>query len=194
MKNESQIRILLLQRLLCAQTDEEHTVSVSDILQFWASHGIQASRKSVYSDIQLLIDQGMDIICIKSTQNRYFIGQRLFELPELKLLVDTKIYELLYNLGVTANYTGFFHMAYAVSLCLEQPDRLLLVTKWLYPEVAKQYGTNWKAVEWNIRTASCIIWRKGRPLLEELAHRRLEKKPRNTQMLSILVYSLNTGP
>lgn len=30
----------------------------------------------------------MDIVCVKSTQNRYFVGERLFELPELKLLVD----------------------------------------------------------------------------------------------------------
>lgn len=106
----------------------------------------------------------------------------------------TDIYDLLYRLGANANYIGFFHMAYAVWLCVEQPDRLLLVTKWLYPEVAKQYGTNWKAVERNIRTVSCIIWRKNRPLLEELAHRRLEQKPRNTQMLAILLSSLDTGP
>ena len=107
---------------------------------------------------------------------------------------ETKVYDLLYRLGATANYTGFFHMAYAVWLCVEQPDRLLLVTKWLYPEVAKQYRTNWKAVERNIRTVSCIIWREGRPLLEELAHRHLEQKPRNAQMLAILVSSLDTGP
>ena len=106
----------------------------------------------------------------------------------------TDIYDLLYRLGATANYTGFFHTAYAISLCVEQPDRLLLVTKWLYPEVAKQYRTNWKAVERNIRTVSCIIWREGRPLLEELAHRHLEQKPRNTQMLAILVSSLDTRP
>lgn len=105
----------------------------------------------------------------------------------------TDIYDLLYRLGATANYTGFFHTAYAVSLCVEQPDRLLLVTKWLYPEVAKQYRTNWKAVERNIRTVSCIIWREGRPLLEELAHRHLEQKPRNAQILAILVSSLDTG-
>lgn len=104
----------------------------------------------------------------------------------------TAVYDLLYQLGVTANYTGFFHTAYAVSLCMEQPDRLLLVTKWLYPEVAKQYKTNWKAVERNIRTVSCIIWREGRPLLEELAHRHLEQKPRNAQMLAILASSLDT--
>ena len=62
MKNEAQIRILLLQQYLCTLTDEEHAASVSDILQFWESHGIQAGRKSVYGDIQILIDQGVDIV------------------------------------------------------------------------------------------------------------------------------------
>ena len=108
--------------------------------------------------------------------------------------MQTKVWDLLYQLGVTANYIGFFHTAYAVSLCVGQPDRLLLVTKWLYPEVAKRYGTNWKAVERNIRTVSCIIWQEGRPLLEELAHRHLEQKPRNAQLLAILASSLDTGP
>ncbi|MEY8230018.1 sporulation initiation factor Spo0A C-terminal domain-containing protein [Oscillospiraceae bacterium 50-16] len=104
-----------------------------------------------------------------------------------------EVYDLLYQLGVTANYTGFFHTAYAVLLCVDQPDRLLLVTKSLYPEVARQYCTNWKAVERNIRTVNCIIWREKRPLLEELAHRHLDQKPRNAQLLSILTCSLNAG-
>lgn len=105
----------------------------------------------------------------------------------------TDIYDLLYRLGVTANYTGFFHTAYAVSLCVEQPDKLLLVTKWLYPEVAKQYQTKWKAVERNIRTVGGIIWRENRLLLEALARHPLEQKPRSAQLLAILAASLN-GP
>ena len=103
------------------------------------------------------------------------------------------IYDLLYRLGMAANYRGFFHTAYAVSLCAEQPDRLLLVTKWLYPEVARQYQTNWKTVERNIRTAGNVIWRENRPLLEQLARRPLQEKPRNTQLLAILAASLG-GP
>ena len=88
MKNESQYGLLLLRQYLYQQTDEQHPASVTDILAFWQQHGIQAGRKSVYADIELLQNAGMDIVCIKSSQNRYFIGQRLFELPELKLLVD----------------------------------------------------------------------------------------------------------
>lgn len=105
----------------------------------------------------------------------------------------TEIYDLLYSLGVTANYTGFFHTACAVALCVEQPDRLLVVTKWLYPEVAKQYQTKWKAVERNIRTVGGIIWQENRSLLEHLARRPLAVKPRNAQLLAILAASLD-GP
>ena len=85
---ESQHRILLLLKFLMEQTDEAHSITVADILRFWASRGIHANRKNVYSDIKLLMDFGVDIICVHSMQNRYFIGSRLLELPELKLLVD----------------------------------------------------------------------------------------------------------
>ena len=87
-KNESQYGLLLLQRYLYEHTDDQHPASVADILAFWQEHGIQAGRKSVYSAIEVLQSSGMDIVCVKSTQNRYFVGERLFELPELKLLVD----------------------------------------------------------------------------------------------------------
>ena len=88
MKNEAQYGLLLLQRYLYEQTDEQHPASVADILAFWRENGIQAGRKSVYADIEILQNSGMDIVCVKSTQNRYFVGERLFELPELKLLAD----------------------------------------------------------------------------------------------------------
>ena len=49
MKNESQYGLLLLQRYLYEHTDDQHPVSVTDILTFWQQHGIQAGRKSVYT-------------------------------------------------------------------------------------------------------------------------------------------------
>ena len=88
MKNEAQVRLLVLLQYLYKETDEKHPVSAQNILKHWESRGITASRKSVYKDITLLADFGIDIVCVKSTQNLYFIGSRLFELPELKLLVN----------------------------------------------------------------------------------------------------------
>ena len=88
MKNETQMRAFSLLDYLYHASDEKHPVSVQDILKHWKSRGIDASRKSVYHDIDLLVKLGIDVVCVKSTQNLYFIGSRLFELPELKLLVD----------------------------------------------------------------------------------------------------------
>ena len=78
MKNESQYGLLLLQRYLYEHTDDQHPASVADILAFWQEHGIQAGRKSVYSAIEVLQSSGMDIVCVKSTQNRYFVGERIY--------------------------------------------------------------------------------------------------------------------
>ena len=89
MKNETQMRTFSLLDYLYHASDEKHPVSVQDILKHWKSRGIDASRKSVYHDIDLLVKLGIDVVCVKSTQNLYFIGSRLFELPELKLLVDS---------------------------------------------------------------------------------------------------------
>jgi len=39
-------------------------------------------------DIDVLIETGVDVVCNKGRANQYFIGERHFETPELKLLID----------------------------------------------------------------------------------------------------------
>ena len=101
------------------------------------------------------------------------------------------IYDILYRLGVTANYAGFFHTSYAVCLAVKQPERLLMVTKWLYPDVARKYDTKWVCVERNIRTVAAVAWKRNRPLLEELAHGPLPRRPTASQFLAILTAHLS---
>ena len=103
------------------------------------------------------------------------------------------VYELLFRLGVTSNLKGFLHTAYAVLLCTVQEDRLLLVTKWLYPDIAKKYSTNWRAVERNIRTASATAWRRNLPLLERLAHRTLDRPLRPAEFIGLLLRTALNG-
>lgn len=105
----------------------------------------------------------------------------------------SKIYTLLYQLGLTANYTGFFYTSYAVYLAAQQPERLLLVTKWLYPEVAKHCATTWKCVERNIRTAVDVVWGSNPELLEALARHPLSKKPKVSEFISILALHFSHG-
>ena len=98
----------------------------------------------------------------------------------------SQVYDLLYRLGITANYMGFFHTARAVYLSAQQPEKLLFVTKWLYPEVAKCYQISWLCVERNIRTASGLAWTQNRTMLEQLSHQALPVKPSASRFIAIL--------
>ena len=98
------------------------------------------------------------------------------------------IQHLLYSLGITEQYTGFFQTVYAVQLSIGDIDRLQLVTKLIYPDVAGRYGTTWTAVERNIRTIISIAWDTDPLLLSELAGFPLRRKPTNTNFLAILTY------
>lgn len=70
------------------KTDEEHPMTVNDLIDELDRFGISAERKSVYSDVELLKTFGVDIVCDKTRTNNYYVASRDFELPELKLLVD----------------------------------------------------------------------------------------------------------
>ena len=99
-----------------------------------------------------------------------------------------EVYELLMRFGVGRKYQGFDQCAHAVYLSAEQPERLTLVTKWLYPDVAKQFGVSWTVIERNLRTVSRIAWENNRPLLEQLAGRVLSAIPTSTEFVKILAY------
>ena len=105
----------------------------------------------------------------------------------------TAVYSVLQQLGITANYTGFFHASYSVLLAMENPQRLLLITKWLYPEVARRYHTTSGAVERNIRTIIQRAWQLHRETLEQIAGCSLPTKPTVAQFISILSTHLQTG-
>lgn len=88
MQKQNSIRVLELLKYLYLRTDEEHPATIADMLDYLKGKGIHAVRQTVYGDLQNLITTGVDVVVIKSTQNQYFIGARLFEYPELKMLTD----------------------------------------------------------------------------------------------------------
>ena len=88
MHSGTQCRQIYILRYLWQNTDDEHQATRNDIIQYLSSIGIQANSKTVGSDIDDLSEMGFDIVCVKSTQSRYFLASRIFELPEIKLLID----------------------------------------------------------------------------------------------------------
>lgn len=97
---------------------------------------------------------------------------------------------LLRRLGVTANYKGYTYTAYALALCAEQPELLVLVTKNLYPAVAKHYQTTWQAVERNIRTVVAVAWARNPALLGQMSDGLLAERPHCARFLAIAAEGL----
>ena len=86
---ETKPRILYLQKILMERTDEENPLSTTQLINILNDeYGISAHRTTVTKDIAALQEFGMDIVTIHSTQSKYFVASRKFELPELKLLID----------------------------------------------------------------------------------------------------------
>ncbi len=86
---EAKPRILYLQKILLERTDEEHPLSTTQLIDILNNeYGISAHRTTIAKDIAALEEFGLDIVIIHSTQSKYFVGSRKFELPELKLLID----------------------------------------------------------------------------------------------------------
>jgi len=84
-------KILLIKSLLYEKTDENHGVSIEDIINYLENeHFITAERKSVKEDIDTLCDLGDDICSYNvGSKKYYYIASRTFELAELKLLTDS---------------------------------------------------------------------------------------------------------
>lgn len=65
-KSEKQkLKLLYIMQCLMEKTDEEHSVTTQEIIDYLALQGIMRNRKSIYTDIDLLIDYGMDIVKIR---------------------------------------------------------------------------------------------------------------------------------
>ncbi len=88
--SNQKLKLLYLQKIFYDLTDEDNQLSISELIAQLASCGIEVGRKTLYEDIELLRTFGMDLIKDQTNHNTtYYLGVRDFELPELKLLVDS---------------------------------------------------------------------------------------------------------
>ncbi|MCM1126540.1 MAG: WYL domain-containing protein [Lachnospiraceae bacterium] len=83
------LKLLYLLKIFQEKTDENHCLSAQELITELAAYGISAERKSIYDDIECLVQIGCDIVNLKARKGGgYYLASREFELPELKLLVD----------------------------------------------------------------------------------------------------------
>jgi predicted DNA-binding transcriptional regulator YafY len=88
--NNQKLKIVYLMKIFLEKTDETHSITMPEIISELERYGVSAERKSIYSDIENLRLYGMDIIGEQRERTYYYhVGNRQFELAELKLLVDS---------------------------------------------------------------------------------------------------------
>ncbi len=86
---ETKPRILYLLKVLQEHTDEEHPLTTNQIIEILEKeYGISTYRTTISKDVAALQQFGIDVVSVRSTQTNYFIGNRKFELAELKILID----------------------------------------------------------------------------------------------------------
>ena len=89
MESDGKMRMLRILELLRNETDERHPISTAEIERTLKDRwGLDTYRITIQKDIAALCAAGYEIETIRSTQNKYYLSGRLFELPELKLLID----------------------------------------------------------------------------------------------------------
>ncbi|MDD6812408.1 MAG: WYL domain-containing protein [Lachnospiraceae bacterium] len=87
--SNQKLKLLYILKILSEQTDEQHYMSAQQLIEELAKYDVKAERKSIYDDMNQLMDFGYDIVLVKSRVNGgYYLASREFELAELKLLVE----------------------------------------------------------------------------------------------------------
>ena len=85
---KSKIKILLLLRMLQEETDAEHGLTMTQIIERLAEYGVDAERKSIYTDIKTLREFDVNVVTYQRNPVEYAIERRDFTLGELMLIVD----------------------------------------------------------------------------------------------------------
>ncbi len=84
------LKLYYLYKILHDKTDDNHKLTMPEIRERLEGYGITADRKSLYDDVDALRTLGFDVIGEKDGRNyNYYMGDKEFEIAELKLLVDS---------------------------------------------------------------------------------------------------------
>lgn len=79
----------------------------------------------------------------------------------LKLDLESEITSLLHEIGIPAHIKGYMYLRTAILETYLNVDFLGQITKVLYPEIARKYGTTSSRVERAIRHAIEVAWNRG---------------------------------
>ena len=88
MERDKKLRPLKIWDILRRETDEDNPMGTETLRNRLAECGYPCTRKTIYSDITLLNENGYEIMCTRKISNEYYVSDRSFDIPELQILMD----------------------------------------------------------------------------------------------------------
>ncbi len=76
--------------------------------------------------------------------------------------LDEKISNIFITVGIPAHIKGYQYLRDGIKLVVENSQKINSITKCLYPEIAKRFGTTSSKVERAIRHAIEVAWNRGK--------------------------------
>ena len=88
--SNQKLKLSYLTKIMLSKTDEDHSLTMPQIMQELEKYGVTAERKSIYADFNDMTDKlGIDIVKEQIGRETYYhVASREFELAEVKLLID----------------------------------------------------------------------------------------------------------
>ncbi len=84
----NKIRLLRLWEILKKETDEDHPMGTTTLINRLNGEGMKCNRATLYGDIALLNKFGYEILCNRAISNEYYVVNRDFDIPEIQILID----------------------------------------------------------------------------------------------------------
>ncbi len=184
-KSGQKIKLLYIMNILLNETDEAHPLNSNDIIARLEELGIDAERKSVYSDISTLLEYGLDIEKSEEYKGGYYIASKNFELAELKLLVDAisssrfisekKAKELVDRVAALGNVHDAMELSRQVVVANRnkgRSDKVFYAIDTIYRCIDNNHKISFKYFNWNAKkekeykydgeavtvSPACLLW------------------------------------
>ena len=157
------MKILYLMEALYTKTDEEHPMSIKDMISYIEDCGIHVERKTIYDDIEVLKLFGMDIVNRREKPAGFYLASREFELAELKILVDAvqssrfitnrKSRELIQKLGnLTSTYKArqLQRQVYVGGRVKTMNESIYYNVDTIHQAISQDHQINFQYYEWSL--------------------------------------------
>lgn len=159
------LKLMYLMDKFMKDTDDEHGITIADMIAYLEANDIRAERKSLYDDVETLRSYGMDIVMEKKDKKAYYkLVSRNFELAELKLLVDSvqsakfitskkteELIKKLESLSSKHQAVELQRQVYVLNRVKNPNEKIYLYVDMLHHAIHNDHKVAFKYTSWNLK-------------------------------------------